>query len=43
MESENPILFLKNNRRLVELWLWEKKKQLFETLATPIILYGREI
>jgi hypothetical protein len=34
---------LENNCKLVDLWQWDKKKCVFETLVTPIILYGREV
>jgi hypothetical protein len=34
---------LENNCKLEDLWLWDKKKILFETLVTPIILYGCEV
>jgi hypothetical protein len=27
----------------MDLWLWDKKKLLFETLVTPVILYGCEV
>jgi hypothetical protein len=29
--------------KLVDLWSWDKKKLLFETLVTPVILYGCEV
>ena len=32
-----------NNCKLVDLWSWDKKKLLFETLVTPVILYGCEV
>jgi hypothetical protein len=31
---------LANNCYLTYLWIWDKKKLLFETLVTPVILYG---
>ena len=34
---------LENNCKLVDLWLWDKKKILFETLVTLVILYGCEV
>ena len=34
---------LENDCKLVDLWLWDKKKLLFETLSTSIILYGCEM
>jgi hypothetical protein len=34
---------LENNCKLVDLWLWDKKKLLFETLVTLVILYGCEV
>jgi hypothetical protein len=34
---------LENNCKSVELWSWDKKKLLFETLVTPVILYGCEV
>jgi hypothetical protein len=34
---------LENNCNLVDLWILDKKKLLFETLVTPIILYGCEV
>jgi hypothetical protein len=34
---------LENNCKLAELWSWDKKKLLFETLVTPVILYGCEV
>jgi hypothetical protein len=27
----------------LDLWSWDKKKLLFETLVTPVILYGCEV
>jgi hypothetical protein len=33
---------LENNCKLVYLWLWDKKKILFESLVTLVILYGCE-
>jgi hypothetical protein len=29
--------------KLADLWSWDKKKLLFETLVTPVILYGCEV
>jgi hypothetical protein len=34
---------LENNCKSAELWSWDKKKLLFETLVTPVILYGCEV
>jgi hypothetical protein len=34
---------LENNCKSDELWSWDKKKLLFETLVTPVILYGCEV
>jgi hypothetical protein len=34
---------LENNCKSVDLWSWDKKKLLFETLVTPVILYGCEV
>ena len=34
---------LENDCKLEDLWRWDKKKILFETLAIPIILYGCEV
>jgi hypothetical protein len=34
---------LENNCKSVDLWLWDKKKFLFHTLITLIILYGCEV
>jgi hypothetical protein len=34
---------LENNCKLADLWLWDKKKLIFETLVTPVILYGCEV
>jgi hypothetical protein len=34
---------LKNDCKSTNLWLWDKKKFLFHTLVTPIILYGFEV
>jgi hypothetical protein len=34
---------LENNCKSTDLWSWDKKKLLFETLVTPIILYGCEV
>jgi hypothetical protein len=34
---------LENNCKSADLWSWDKKKLLFETLVTPIILYGCEV
>jgi hypothetical protein len=33
---------LENNCKLADLWLWDKKNILFETLVTHVILYGCE-
>jgi hypothetical protein len=33
---------LGNNCKLVDIWSWDKKKLLFETLVTRVILYGCE-
>jgi hypothetical protein len=33
---------LENNCKSTDLWIWDKKKLLFETLVTPVILYGCE-
>jgi hypothetical protein len=32
-----------NNCKSVDLWSWDKKKLMFETLVTPVILYGFEV
>ena len=29
--------------KLADLWIWDKKKLLFETLVTPVILYGSKV
>jgi hypothetical protein len=34
---------LENNCKLAKLWSWDKKKLLFETLVTHVILYGCEV
>ena len=34
---------LENNCKSVDLWSWDKKKLLFETLFTHVILYGCEV
>ena len=34
---------LENNCKSAKLWSWDKKKLLFETLDTPVILYGCEV
>jgi hypothetical protein len=34
---------VENNCKSVDLWSWDKKKLLFETLVTPVILYGCEV
>jgi hypothetical protein len=34
---------LENNCKSTDLWIWDKKKLLFETLVTPVILYGCEV
>ena len=31
---------LENNCKLLDIWIWAKKKLLFETLITHVILYG---
>ena len=33
---------IENNCKVVDLWLWDKKKLMFETLVTHVILYGCE-
>jgi hypothetical protein len=33
---------LENNCKSVDLWSWDKKKLVFQTLVTPVILYGCE-
>ena len=33
---------LENKCKLADLWLWDKKKIMFETLVTLVILYGCE-
>ena len=33
---------IENNCKPVNLWIWDNKKLLFETLVTPIIFYGCE-
>ena len=34
---------LEKNCKSVDLWSWDKNKILFETLVTPVILYGCEV
>jgi hypothetical protein len=34
---------LENNCKSVDIWSWVKKKLLFETVVTPVILYGCEL
>jgi hypothetical protein len=34
---------LENNCKLANLWVWDTKKFMFETLSTSIILYGCEV
>jgi hypothetical protein len=34
---------LENNCKSADIWSWDKKKLLFETLVTPVILYGCEV
>jgi hypothetical protein len=34
---------LENNCKSSDLWSWDKKKLLFETLVTPVILYRCEV
>ena len=34
---------LENNCKVANLVMWDKKKFLFETLVTPVILYGCEV
>ena len=34
---------LENNFKSINLWSWDNKKLLFETLVTPSILYGCEV
>jgi hypothetical protein len=34
---------LEKNCKSAEIWSWDKKKLLFETLVTPVILYGCEV
>ena len=34
---------LENNCKVANLVMWDKKKLLFETLVTPVILYGCEV
>ena len=33
---------LENNCKSTEIWIWDKKKFLFESLVIPVILYGCE-
>jgi len=34
---------LENSCKTIDLWMWDKKKLLFETLVTHVILYGYEV
>ena len=34
---------LENNFKMTNLVMWDRKKFLFETLVTPVILYGCEV
>jgi hypothetical protein len=34
---------IENNCKSTNLWIWDKKKLLFETLVTRVILYGCEV
>jgi hypothetical protein len=34
---------LENNCKSIDIWSWDKKKLIFETLVTPVILYGCEV
>jgi hypothetical protein len=34
---------LENNCKSIDLWIWDKKKILFDTLVTHVILYGCEV
>jgi hypothetical protein len=34
---------LEKNCKLVDLWSWDKKKLLFEIVATPVILFGCDL
>ena len=34
---------LENNCKSVDLWSWDKNKLFFETLVTPVIIYGCEV
>ena len=34
---------LENNCKSMDLWIWDKKKLLFETLVAPVIFYGCEV
>jgi hypothetical protein len=34
---------LGNNYKSTDIWVWDKKKLLFETLVTHVILYGCEV
>ena len=40
IQVETDSLVHENNCKSDELWSWDKKKLLFETLVTPVILYG---
>jgi hypothetical protein len=33
---------LENNCKSIDLWIWDKNKILFDTLVTPILIYGCE-
>ena len=43
MELGKLIMGLKKYFKLSDLLVWSKKRFLFETLITPIILYGCEV
>jgi hypothetical protein len=34
---------IENNCKSIDLWLWDKKKLIFHTIITPLILYGCEV
>jgi len=34
---------VENNYKSINLWLWDKRKLLFEILVTRLILYGCEV
>jgi hypothetical protein len=38
-----PYYGLENHWKSVDLWSWDKKKLLFETLGTLVIIYGGEV